>query len=659
MTEIFLVFALAIGLAWPLGHYLAAIMRGAPMHGDALFLRLERPLFALIGTSPARGMSWRGYAGAFLLSNAVLGMVVLAIFMTQAWLPLNPNGAPNMGWDLALHTMVSFLTNTNQQHYSGQAQLSFLAQMTGIVALQVVTPMMGLAVAVATLRGLFGGRDALARKAAGGDGSANTPRRIDSAGVAAGMGSAPSGSAGNSEAGKLRPGSLSAPDATVARADAGNVTSASSPTADSDAGAVAIGKGDGGKMDGGTVVADNVDVGNVDVGNYWADVIRPTLRFMLPLCLLWSVLLTSQGVPATLAGGPVAAPVDATAQMPQQKIPLGPVAPMVAIKQLGTNGGGWYGPNSAVPLENPTPLSNLLQTLALILVPMAVVVMVGSFTGRRRFAALVFGTMMTMSAVSAGFAVWSEGFAPASAQSAVMEGKEVRFGAVPSALWAALTTQTSNGSVNAMHDSLAPLTGLVTLSDMLINAIWGGIGCGLQQFLVYLLLAVFVAGLMTGRTPELFGRKIEAAEVRLLAVLVLLQPLLVLGFTAATLALPGLAGNSNPGFHAISQVFYEYTSAFANNGSGFEGLADATPWWNITTTIVLAAGRYPALILPLMIAALLARKRPAPESPGSLQIDTPTFALTLIAVMVILTLLQFMPVLVLGPVAEHLSLSAQ
>lgn len=569
MTEFLLVFALAIALGWPLGRYLAAVMRGEPMRGDGLFRWLERPLYALIGTNPQRGMSWRGYAGAFVLSNLVLAVIVWLILMTQAWLPLNPNGAPNMSWDLALHTMVSFLTNTNQQHYSGQAQLSYLAHMTGIVTLQVITPMMGLALTAATLRGLFGGRNAQARKV---EGHEQVP---------------------------------------------------------------------------------------VDVGNYWADVIRPTLRFMVPLCLVWSVLLTSQGVPATLAGGPVVAPVDATVEMKEQKIPLGPVSPMVAIKQLGTNGGGWYGPNSSVPLENPTPLSNLLETLALILVPVAVAFMIGPFTGRRKFAGMVFGTMLLMSVASAGFAIWSEGHSSTSSDIALMEGKEVRLGADPSALWAALTTQTSNGSVNAMHDSVAPLTGLVTISDMLINAIWGGIGSGLQQFLTYLLLGVFLAGLMTGRTPELFGRKIEAPEVKLLAVLVLLQPLVLLGLTAITLSVPSLTGNSNPGFHAISQVFYEYTSAFANNGSGFEGLGDATVWWNVTCSFVLAAGRYPALIIPLVIAAMLARKRQAPESAGSLQIETPTFALTLIAVIVILTLLQFMPVLVLGPVADHLTLVAR
>lgn len=569
MNEAFLVLALAIGLGWPLGRYLAVVMRGAPMRGDRLFGWIERPLYRLLGTDPQRGMSWRGYARAFALSNLMVGVVVWMLFMVQAWLPLNPDAVPNMRWDTALHTMVSFLTNTNQQHYSGQAQLSYLSQMVGIVGLQVATPMMGLALVVATLRALMGGRQA------------------------------------------MQPGS--APGKTIET--------------------------------------------EPDVGNYWADVVRASVRFLLPLCLLWSVLLTSQGVPSTLQAGPAATPVDASAGMAQQKIPLGPVAPMVAIKQLGTNGGGWYGPNSSVPLENPTPFSNLLETLALVLIPVAVACMVGPFTRRRKFTALVVGSMLLMSVLSTGAGIVLEGHAASAATPLLMEGKEVRFGADASALWAMLTTQTSNGSVNAMHDSLAPLTGLVTLGNMLVNAIWGGIGCGLQQFLVYLLLAAFLAGLMTGRTPELFGRKIEAREVRLLSLLILLQPLVVLGFTAMTLALPQFTGNSNPGFHGISQVFYEYTSAFANNGSGFEGLGDATYWWNLTCALVLALGRYPALIVPLAVAASLARKRHAPEGPGSLHIETPTFALTTIAVIVILTLLQFMPVLVLGPVAEHLSLA--
>ena len=532
MLEIFLILAAALLLAWPLGLYLARVMRGAPMRGDALFGLVERPLYALLGVDPARGMSWRGYAGAFVLSNVVVGVLVWAMFMTQAWLPLNPDGVPNMRWDLALHTMVSFLTNTNQQHYSGQAQLSYLSQMVAITGLQVVTPMMGLGLAVATLRAFFG-----------------------------------KGRAADAQEGDARA---------------------------------------------------------VDVGNYYSDVIRACVRFMLPLCLLWTLLLGSQGVPSTLQAGPTATPIAHSADFSAQKLPLGPVAAMVAVKQLGTNGGGWYGPNSAMPLENPTPFSNALECIALVLIPIAVVVMVGAFTGRRKLAGLIFGSMLAMSAAST----------------------------------AALTTQTSNGSVNAMHDSLSPLSGGVAMIDMLINAIWGGIGCGLQQFIVYLLLGVFLAGLMTGRTPELFGRKIETGQVKLLALLILLQPIVLLLFTAIALAVPALIANSNPGFHGISQVFYEYASAFANNGSGFEGLGDSTPWWNLSCTLVLLLGRYPALIVPLVVAAQLAAKRAAPESPGSLQIETPTFALTLIAVIAVLTVLQFMPVLVLGPVAEHLALMA-
>ena len=554
-------------LAWPLGLYLARVMTGAPMRVDPLFGWIERPLYRLAGVDPQRQMSWRGYVLALLLSNLVIAALAMLVFMTQAWLPLNPDHAPNMRWDTALHTTVSFLTNSNQQHYAGQSQLSWLAQMTAITGLQVVTPMMGLAMAVATLRALFS--------------SSGKPARA-----------------------------------------------ADSP----------------------------VEAHTVPVGNFHADVTRLCVRVLLPLCLLWTVLLVSQGVPATLNASVQAIPIDASAGMASQTVPLGPVAPMVAAKQLGANGGGWYGPNSSFPLENPTSLSNLLELVGIVLLPMAVIFMIGPFTGRRRFGALVLGCMLAMSLLSTIAMLWSESH-PASTM--LMEGKEVRFGADASALWAALTTQVSNGSVNAMHDSMAPLSGGVALVNMLIGAIWGGLGCGLQQFIVYLLLAVFLAGLMTGRSPELFGRRLETPQIRLLVVLVLLQPVCVLVLTAITLAVPGLSGISNPGFHGITQVFYEYVSAYANNGSGFEGLADASPWWNLSCTLVLLLGRFPLLVVPLVIACQLAVKRPAPVSAGSLQVETPTFALTLLALIVILTVLQFLPVLALGPVAEQLSLTAQ
>ncbi|MEG2694848.1 MAG: potassium-transporting ATPase subunit KdpA [Acinetobacter sp.] len=574
MLELILLLVMVTLLAFPLGKYLAAIMHNRTMKIDVLFNWIEKPIYAILGTNPKQGMNVKTYILSFIFSCIVIGAVVWALFMVQAWLPFNPNHAPNMSWDLALHSMISFLTNTNQQHYSGQAQLSYLSQMVGIVGLQVITPMMGLAMVVATVRALFFDR--------------SNEQTVTA-----------SHSSDESFTEKMK---------------------------------------------------------SINVGNYWADVIRPTFRFLLPICMVWALFLNSQGVPATFQGGPDIQVVDQTAELKTQKIPLGPVAPMVAIKQLGSNGGGWYGPNSAVPLENPTPFSNFMEMFAILLIPVSVIFMLGFFTKRPKFAAFVFGSMLLMSVISASSAIWSESLSQTASQISAMEGKEMRFGESSSALWAALTTQVNNGSVNMMHDSASPLTGLVTLSDMLINAIWGGIGCGLQQFIIYLFLAVFIAGLMTGRTPELFGRKIEAGEIKLLAVVILIQPIVILGFTSVSLFFPELTGNSNPAYHGVSQVLYEYVSAFANNGSGFEGLADNTVWWNVTCSIALLLGRFPTLIIPLIIATRLAAKRQAPESNGSLKVETPTFALTLIAIVVMLTLLQFMPVLVLGPIADHLLL---
>ena len=571
MLEFILLLGIVTILAYPLGKYLAAIMQNREMKIDPVFNWIEKPIYAVLGTDPKRGMNVKTYSLSFLLSCLFIGVVTWVLFMTQASLPFNPNNAPNMSWDLALHTMISFLTNTNQQHYTGQAQLSYLSQMVGIVGMQIITPMMGLAMVVATVRALFyKDSNALSEEY--------------------------------------------------------------------------------------QIASFNHKVQRINIGNYWADVIRPTFRFLIPLCMVWSLLLNSQGVPSTFQGGPEAQVIDQTTELKTQKIPLGPVAPMVAIKQLGSNGGGWYGPNSSVPLENPTPLSNFLEMLAILLIPVSVIFMLGFFTKRAKFAGFVFGTMLLMSVISASSAIWSESLSSTATQLYAMEGKEVRFGEASSALWAAVTTQVNNGSVDMMHDSSAPLTGFVALSNMLINAIWGGIGCGLQQFIIYLFLAVFIAGLMTGRTPELLGRKIEAGEIKLLAVVILIQPIVILSLTAVTLFFPELTGNSNPQYHAVSQVLYEYVSAFANNGSGFEGLADNTVWWNVSCGLALLLGRFPTLIIPLWIAARLAAKRQAPESSGSLKVETPTFAFTLIAIVVMLTLLQFMPVLVLGPIADHLLL---
>jgi K+-transporting ATPase ATPase A chain len=569
MFEVILILLLSAALSWPLGRYLGRLFGDGPAPLDRWLLPIEHRLCRLFSSDPRRGMSVGGYTRAFLGCNLVLGVLVFLLLLGQGQLPLNPDGIPGMSWDLALHTTISFLTNTNQQHYSGQAQLSYLGQLAGIVALQVVTPAMGLAVCVAVLRGLAGGRN----RDVAGEGEAR------------------------------------------------------------------------------------------DVGNYYLDVTRAVLRVMLPLALVLSLLLTSQGVPASFQGAAVVAPLDASAGTTEQVIPRGPIAPMVAIKQLGTNGGGWHGPNSAVALENPTGISNALQSIAILLLPMAIVWLAGSLLGRPRLGVVLFGVMALFSLLFVGASVWSErqpnmAFDGLAAEGSNMEGKEVRFGTDASALWATLTTQTSNGSVNAMHDSLNPLAGLVTLSGMVINGIWGGVGGGLEAMLVYLLFAVFIGGLMIGRTPEFYGRKLEVREIRWLSLLIVLQPLLILGATATTLAAPGLAGNSNPGFHGVSQVFYEYTSAFANNGSGFEGLGDGTPWWNLSCAALLLAGRFAALLIPLAVAGSLAIKRVAPSSSGSLDIETPTFAGLLLATIVLLTLLCFLPIFALGPVGEWLSIGA-
>lgn len=562
MWEFISVFMFALLLAYPLGRYLTDVMQAKPMRSDRFFKWIERPIYVVLGVKQV-GMNWRQYLGAFIISNVLLLATSVAILMTQAWLPLNPDHIPNMNWDLALHTSISFLTNTNQQHYSGQAQLSYLSQMTVIVGLQYLSPIMGLALLTAMLRALF-----------------LQPSQTE-----------------NSEKKTWK---------------------------------------------------------NINLGNFWMDMIRPLFRFFIPLGLFFSLLLTFQGVPSTLSAGPTVQVLDQAVEVQTQHIPLGPVAPMVAIKQLGSNGGGWYGPNSSVPLENPTPLSNVLEMLAILLIPISVVFMIGRFIQRKKLMWMILGTMLLMSLASTVFTLWAEksSLVP---NIALMEGKEVRFGAEASALWGSLTTQVNNGSVNMMHDSASPLTGLVELSNMLINAIWGGIGCGLLQFFIYLFLAVFIAGLMTGRTPELFGRKIEVTEIKLLALVILLQPVVILGLTAIAIAFPSLTGNSNPASHGISQVFYEYVSAFANNGSGFEGLADNTVWWNLSTSVALLAGRYSVLIIPVLIAVSLATKPKADESKGSLQIESPTFALTLVGIVLILTLLQFMPVLVIGPIADYLS----
>jgi K+-transporting ATPase ATPase A chain len=403
------------------------------------------------------------------------------------------------------------------------------------------------------------------------------------------------------------------------------------------------------------------------LGNFYVDLTRATIRLLLPLAVVVSVILMWQGTPMTFEGAARAT----TLEGQEQTIARGVTAGVVSIKQLGTNGGGYFGPNSTHPYENPTPLSNFVETWSIAIIPMAMVWTLGHFVRRRRLAVVIFATMLAiyLPMVVFGVAIDAAGN-PAISRLGVdqatgsMEGKEVRFGSGLSALWSVTTTVTSNGSVNAMHDSLTPLGGLMPLAGMWLNNIFGGVGVGFINMLIFIIVSVFVAGMMIGRTPEFLGKKVEAKEMKLASLALLWHPLAILVGTAvacyvwATTADPGtaLAWLKNPGPHGFSEMLYEFSSAAANNGSGFEGLGDNTPFWNIGTGLVMLLSRYIPIIAPLALAGSLAAKPAAPDTAGSLRVDSATFGVTLWAVIVILGLLMFMPVAVLGPIAEHLAL---
>jgi K+-transporting ATPase ATPase A chain len=403
------------------------------------------------------------------------------------------------------------------------------------------------------------------------------------------------------------------------------------------------------------------------LGNFYVDLTRATVRLFLPLALLVGLVLLWQGSPMTFEPAVKAQTVEGA----EQTIARGVVAPMVAIKQLGTNGGGYFGPNSTHPYENSTPLSNFVETWSITIIPMAMIWTLGHLTARRRLAIMLFVVMLALYIPMVMFAVGQEAAGnPAIARMNIdqstgsMEGKEVRFGAGLSALWAVTTTVTSNGSVNSMHDSLTPLAGLMPLTGMWLNNIFGGVGVGFINMLIFVIVAVFVAGMMIGRTPEFLGKKVEAKEMKLASLALLWHPLAILVGTAiasyvwATTADPGsaLAWLKNPGPHGFSEMLYEFSSAAAHNGSGFEGLGDNTPFWNIATGLVMLLSRYIPIIAPLALAGTLAAKPAAPETAGSLRAESATFGFTLWSVVVILGLLMFMPVAVLGPIAEYLAL---
>ena len=541
-----LYFAVLVGLALLLAGWMTRVYAG---NLPGPLMRAEAAVLRASGATPDRGMGWAAYAFAVLAFNAVGFLLLYAILRMQGLLPLNPDGILGMAPDLAFNTAVSFVTNTNWQAYSGEAQLSYLGQMAGLTVQNFVSAATGMAVAVAVIRGFV----------------------------------APKGSS---------------------------------------------------------------------LGNFWVDLTRSVLWVLLPLSIMLALFLAAQGVPQTLLGAVTATGVEGGEQL----IARGPAAAQIAIKQLGTNGGGFFGVNSAHPFENPTIASNLAQCAALLLIPAAFCFLFGRMTGDQRQGRAIFAAMALL--FLAGLTVihaYEVAGNPALGLGANMEGKEQRFGAMLSALWAASTTAASNGSVNAMHDSFMPLSGMVTMIFMQIGeVIFGGTGAGLYGMLLYVVLAVFLAGLMVGRTPEYLGRKIEGREVTLAVLAFLSMPLGILAGGAISATVPAaLASVQDSGPHGLSEILYAYSSATGNNGSAFGGWGAALQWQTTALGVVMLIGRY-AIIVPLLgIAGSMVKKPQAPVTSGTFPTHGPLFVTLLVLTVVILGALTFFPVLALGPIAEE------
>lgn len=552
--QISLVLVILLVLAIPMGRYLASAFSLEKTRLDRFFDGFEQLIYKVSGIRVA-DMSWKQYAVAVLVSNIVMVAISYLLLRLQGVLPANPSGIAAMDPLLSFNTAVSFLTNTNLQHYSGESGLSYLSQMMVIIFLMFTTPATGIAVVMAFMRGLTGKRS---------------------------------------------------------------------------------------------------------IGNYYVDLIRAHTRVLIPLAIVVTLLLVAQGVPQTME--PTATATTITGA--EQQIARGPVASLVSIKHLGTNGGGFFGVNSAHPFENPTPFSNVLEIISMFMIPASLPITFGFMAKSHKQGWIIFGAMGVIFLCFLLLAYFNEGNGnPALERAGLsqtmgsMEGKEVRFGIAQSALFTAVTTAATTGTVNNMHDTLTPLGGLVPLGEMMLNCVFGGDGVGTVNILMYAILAVFIAGLMVGRTPEFLGRKIEGREMKLIAIAILVHPLIILAPTAIALATDmGTDGISNPGFHGISQVLYEFTSSAANNGSGFEGLGDNTPFWNISTGLVMLFGRYVSIIAMLAVAGSMIVKTPVPETMGTLRTDNNVFLVILLATVMIVGALTFLPVLVLGPIAEWLTL---
>ena len=591
LTQVLLYFVVLLGLSKPLGWYMARVYEGSSCGLDRIFSPMERLIYRLCKINPAEDMTWKTYAVGMLLFNAAGMFVLYALQRVQGLLPLNPAGLAMVGPDLAFNAAASFASNTNWQSYGGETTLSYLTQMLGMTVQNFVSAATGMAILVALIRGL---------------------------------------------------------------------------------------------------VRRNAQT----IGNFWVDLTRSMLYILLPLSLVWSLILVSQGVVQTFSEYTVASltqpvtydkpvvnadgqpvlneqgkPKTETAETMVQVLAVGPAASQIAIKQLGTNGGGFFNVNSAHPFENPTPLANFLEMLALLLIPAALCYTFGAMVGDTRQGWTLLAVMTMILVAFLSLALWAEqrgnplldllGVDQAAGSSQAggnMEGKETRFGIVNSVLWASATTAASNGSVNSMHDSYTPLGGLVPLVLMQFGeVVFGGVGSGLYGMIVFAIIAVFIAGLMVGRTPEYLGKKIEPYEMKMASLLILIMPIIVLGLTAvAVLTEAGTSSRLNPGAHGFSEILYAYTSQGNNNGSAFAGLNANTPFYNITGGLAMLISRFWLAVPTLALAGALARKKGIPVGPGTLPTHTPLFAVLLIGVIIMVGALTFLPALALGPVVEEL-----
>ena len=584
MIQIIAALLIYLLLVIPAGSYLYKVFAEKPCPWDKVFSKADSAIYRLSFIDAKREMNWKQYASALLSVNAVMMLLCYVILRLQHLLFFNPNDIGPMGSDLSFNTVISFMTNTNLQHYSGESALSYLSQMLVITFMMFLSAASGYAACAAFIRGLTG-------------------------------------------------------------------KSASS------------------------------------LGNFYRDIVRITTRVLIPFSILGCLLLVWQGVPQNLSQTIVCSTLEGN----NQQIATGPVAALEIIKHLGTNGGGYLAANSATPIENPTVLSDLIQMYAMMLLPGACVIAFGKMAAEQKrlrrlesgsssalkkegFIAKHFGTeggsiFLAMSilfiigllicyfAEAAGNPVLNA--LGLSQSMGSMEGKELRFGVPLSSLFTTVTTSFTTGSVNNMHDTLTPLGGLVPLLHMMLNVVFGGKGVGLMNMILYAILAVFICGLMVGRTPEYLGRKIEGREMKLTALCIIIHPFLILSFSAIALSCTqGLNGITNQGFHGLSQVLYEYASSAANNGSGFEGLADGSMFYNISTGLAMFFGRYLSIIIQLAIAGSIMKKNYVNESVGTLKTGRISFSVILVFIVYIFAALTFFPALSLGPIAEHLSLWA-